>query len=133
MNGSQITHGINTSVMATKRILVIDDDLHTVEILALILKNAGYEVLCETDGMLAFLKQNFLPDLIILDNSLGETDGSAICLQLKQSKTTGQVPILMVSATPEIETVAFRAGANAFLPKPFSMQQLLKMVEDCLA
>ncbi len=117
---------------STKKILVIDDDLHTVEILALILKNAGYEVMCETNGKLAFLKRNFLPDLIILDNSLGEEDGSVICTQLKQSKTIGTIPILMVSATPEIEEVALRAGANAFLPKPFSMQQLLKLIEECL-
>lgn len=118
---------------ATKKIVVIDDDVHTVEILALILKNSGYEVMCETDGKLAFLKINFLPDLIILDNSLGEEDGSLICSQLKQSQTLGTIPIIMVSATPEIEAVAFAAGANAFLPKPFSMQQLLKLIEECLA
>ncbi|MEO6404114.1 MAG: response regulator [Ferruginibacter sp.] len=110
-------------------ILIIDDDKCTVEIVSLILQNAGYIVICETDGKLQFLKQQIIPDLIILDNSLGEEDGAVICSQLKQTEEVSAVPIIMISATPEVETIALKAGANAFLPKPFSMHQLLKIIE----
>lgn len=117
----------------TKKILIIDDDVSTVDILGLIFRNAGYTVICETDGRLLFIENNEMPDLIVLDNALGEADGVEICTYLKKSNFTSRIPIIMISASPEIESVAISAGADAFLPKPFSMQQILTAVEERLA
>ena len=115
-----------------RTILIIDDDKCTVEIVSMILKNAGYRVNFETDGKLEFLKQLNIPDLILLDNWLGEEDGAVICAKLKATKEVAAVPIIMISATLDIESIAQRAGASTFLPKPFSMQELLKLTDSYL-
>ena len=112
-----------------KKILIIDDDKSTVEIVMLILKNSGYEVSAESDGALSFLSGNTLPDIIILDNYLGMEDGTEICRQLKLHEKTSHIPIVMISATPGIEDMAVQAGADGYIPKPFSIQQLLQAIE----
>lgn len=112
-----------------KKVLIIDDDKSTVEIVQLILKNAGYEISAETDGSLAFLNQNKLPDIIILDNKLGLEDGAEVCRKLKQNNLTAHIPVVMISATPGIEEIALNACADFCLPKPFSKQQLLQAIE----
>ena len=60
-----------------------------------------------------------LPDLLLLDIWMSGTDGLDICKQLKQNTATQHIPIVLLSASREIEKSALDAGANDFLSKPF--------------
>ncbi len=114
-------------------ILVVDDDVSIVNIVSLILTNAGYEVATNTTGDLHFLKSGIKPDLILLDNQLGIRNGEELCRQLKKGQRTKDIPVILVSATSDLDQIADKACADDFLPKPFGIQQLLQKIETILA
>ena len=118
----------------TKRthILVIDDDNSTLEILMLILQNAGYTVDIASDHHLEFLITKNFPDLILLDNNLGKKNGSEICRELKASGETKHIPIILISAMDDIKHIARDACADGFIAKPFSIQQMIEKIQETL-
>jgi CheY-like chemotaxis protein len=65
------------------------------------------------------------PDLVLLDLSLGETDGRAIFDRLRADPETAEVPIIVMSGDPEVERRARELGANGCLRKPFKVETLL--------
>ena len=71
-----------------------------------------------------------LPDLILLDLLLPGVPGTEVCRQLKSSPRTKQVPVIMVTARgQEVDrVVGFELGADDFVPKPFSMRELVLRV-----
>ena len=112
-----------------KRIVVTDDDAGIQDVLKLILERAGYEVDVISNGN-DILKNHFvLPDLFILDKQLSGIDGLDVCRHLKSQKKTAHIPILMISANPNINHLAREAGAEDFIEKPFEMKFLLNKVE----
>ena len=113
-------------------ILIVDDDAGTVDIISIILKNAGYEIKTDNSGELLFLKTGIHPQLILLDNKLGKKSGSDICMELKAKEHTKNIPIIMISAADELKLLAANACADNFLPKPFSIQDLLAVVQETL-
>lgn len=114
-------------------ILIVDDDPGTINILSVILQNAGYDVTADTTGELNFLETGINPDMILLDNQLGEKSGVAICYSLKQNEKTKDIPIILESGTEDLDTLAISACADDYLSKPFSIKILLKKVETLLA
>lgn len=115
-----------------KNILIVDDDSSTLNILSLILKNAGYEVQVDDRGDLSFLQSGKFPDLILLDSNLGAKDGATLCRQLKASEITRHIPVIIISAMHDIKNIFIEAGADNYLSKPFSINQLLELVEHTL-
>jgi DNA-binding response OmpR family regulator len=73
-----------------------------------------------------------LPDLFIIDKQLSGVDGLDICAHLKTRQLTAQVPVIMVSASPSVEALAKKAGADDFLEKPFNRKEILKLVRKHL-
>jgi DNA-binding response OmpR family regulator len=113
-----------------KKIYIIDDDSDFLEFMGLCLINPEYQVFTvQHPDNISFTK-NDLPDLIILDYSLPVENGALIASKLKHDTTTAQVPILMVSADNSIERMTKEAGADAFLPKPIEVDDLLDVVEE---
>lgn len=112
-----------------RHIHIMDDDKSTVEIVGLILGASGYNVTSQNDGDMKFLQEDPLPDIIILDNNLGVDDGADVCKKLKAQEKTAHIPVILISALQGIDEIACGAGANTFLAKPFSMQQLLDAIE----
>lgn len=116
--------------MRKKRILITDDDLGILEVLQIIFEHAGYEVDLIPDAK-KLLDQEFrIPDLFILDKQLSGYDGLDICKFLKKQESSKSIPIVMISATPNLEVRAREAGANFFIEKPFDVQTLLETVEN---
>ena len=117
-----------------KRLLIIDDDPDILEILSLIFKSEGYEVILSEDGEETENIESILPDLILLDIRLRNPDksGASICTMLKSKPGTSQVPIILVSAEKDIRTIAKGCGANAFISKPFDLQQISGKVKEFL-
>lgn len=116
-----------------KRILVVDDEAPIQRILRRNLSVKGYEVLVAENGVRAVeMVRMQQPDLILLDLSLpGEVDGLEVCVQVRQLT---QTPIIVLSArTEEKQKVqALDLGADDYLTKPFSNEELLARVRACL-
>jgi two-component system, OmpR family, KDP operon response regulator KdpE len=116
-----------------KCILIVDDEPPIQRILRRNLTMSGYDVLIADSGEQAVeLVRLHKPDLILLDLWLpGEMDGMSVCVQVRQ---WSQVPIIVVSArSDEKQKVqALDKGADDYLTKPFSNDELLARVRACL-
>ena len=116
-----------------KRILVVDDEPPIQRILSRTLNACGYDVLVAEDGKQALeIVRAYEPDLILLDLYLpGEIDGLGVCKRVRQWT---QIPIIVLSArTEEKQKVqALDLGADDYLTKPFSTEELLARVRACL-
>ena len=112
-----------------KRVGIVDDDDVIVEVLTLILEDAGYETISTTDGkeVSRLLKPPL--DLLLLDIWMSGTDGRGVCKALKAKKATKNLPIIMISANRDTQVIAQGAGADDFITKPFEMNDLLAKIE----
>ena len=118
--------------MAGKRVLVVDDDVKTVELVKLYLNRDGYRVLTAYDGVEALrLAQESLPDLIVLDIMLPGLDGLEVCRTLRAES---DVPIIMLTAktTDQDKLTGLNLGADDYVTKPFSPRELAARVRAIL-
>ena len=114
--------------MSDKQILIIDDDEDLSFIITDMLENYGYKVTCAPDSVTAFdLLSEHTYHLILLDINLPGTTGFALCKELREVST---VPVIFASArTSETDRITgFDIGGDDYLPKPYSMQELLSRV-----
>jgi len=118
--------------MAGKRILVVDDDIRTVELVTLYLERDGYRVLTAYDGGEALrLAREGHPDLIVLDLMLPGIDGLEICRILRDES---DIPIIMLTArtTDDDKLSGLSLGADDYITKPFSPKELAARVRVVL-
>jgi len=118
--------------MAGKRVLVVDDDVKTVELVKLYLDRDGYRVLTAYDGVEALrLARESHPDLIVLDLMLPGIDGLEVCRTLR---TESDVPIIMLTAmtTDQDRLTGLDLGADDYVTKPFSPRELAARVRAVL-
>lgn len=116
-------------------ILVVDDHPEFLDLYRLILKRIGYTIYTATHGKTAlhYTSQHHF-DLIIMDVMMPDLSGYEICQQLIRQTPSTLVPVIMVSATGDLDfpNKARQAGAVGYLRKPFSLYQLLDCVHDAL-
>lgn len=112
--------------------MVVDDDDAILEVLKLILEMNDYEVVTSIDGRLLENSQISLPDLLLLDIWMSGTDGRTICKKLKSDERTKCLPVVMVSASRDVQEDAQKAGADGFIAKPFDMDYLLSYIDKIL-
>ncbi len=118
--------------MTTKRVLVVDDDVKTVELVKLYLNRDGYRVLTAYDGVEALRQaREGHPDLIVLDIMLPGIDGLEICRTLRNES---EVPIIMLTArtTDQDKLTGLGLGADDYMTKPFSPRELAARVRAVL-
>lgn len=111
-----------------QKILVADDDPAILDALKIMLEEEGYEVETTLDGTKAQNMQKPFPNLLLLDIWMSGVNGGDICKLIKSASATKNVPVIMVSATKNIEQIATNAGADGFISKPFQMDALLAIV-----
>jgi DNA-binding response OmpR family regulator len=111
-----------------KRILIADDDPGIQEIFTLIFERAGFTVDMKMNGEDLVKNKFFLPDIFLIDKQLSGYDGLEICRQLKSWKQTKHIPVIMVSAAPDIAVLSKEAGADDYIEKPFEIKELLALV-----
>lgn len=115
-----------------KTILVVDDDVKTVDLINLYLENEGYLVICAYDGPSALrLARRHRPDLIVLDLMLPQMDGLDICQTLRAET---DIPMIMLTArtTEEDKLTGLEIGADDYMTKPFSPRELVARVKVVL-
>ncbi|HET9268976.1 MAG TPA: response regulator transcription factor [Vicinamibacterales bacterium] len=113
------------------KVVVIEDDTVVADTLALYLRSAGYDVVCASDGAAGLQAASRDASLVILDLMIPGLSGLEVCRRLRAAST---VPIVMLTArTAEDDRLAgFEAGADDYVPKPFSPKEVVARVQAVL-
>ena len=118
------------------KILIVDDNIDTVELLTKRFRAEGYEIAAAHDGEEALRKvREYVPDLVVLDIMMPKIDGLEVCRQLKDDEITKHIPILMLTAKSEVseKVKGLDTGADGYLTKPFDYKELAARVRSLLA
>jgi putative two-component system response regulator len=116
-------------------ILIVDDTLANLSVLALMLKKEGHRVRPVPSGKLALsAAATDPPDLILLDINMPEMDGFEVCRRLKQDPALRSIPVIFLSALTETsdKVRAFIIGGVDYVTKPFQAEELLARVRTHL-
>ena len=114
-----------------KKILIIDDEIHIVELLKFNLENNGYSY----DGFDGYLKtKEFQPDLILLDWMLPNISGIDLLKKIRSDETLEQIPVIMLTAKnmEEDKLEGLEDGADDYITKPFSVKEVLARITSVL-
>ncbi len=118
-----------------KSILIVDDVSKNIQVLATYLKREGYKLNFAQNGPEALkhaIRQPF--DLILLDIMMPEMDGFEVCRQLKENKTTSDIPVIFITAKSDIASItrSFEVGGVDYITKPFNGAELIARVKTHL-
>ena len=103
------------------KILVIEDNPDIKEVLDYILQDDGHEVVTCVDGTSINELDRIMPDMILMDEILAGPRGSALCLQLKSNEATRHIPVVLISATPNLQSTAENAVQTLILKSPSTL------------
>jgi CheY-like chemotaxis protein len=113
------------------KVLVVDDDPDLAAICSLILETEGYETTVATNGVEAYDRLTSTPvDAILLDVMMPSMDGLTVCRMVKDDPQTEQVPVIVMSASEKLREQARGARADAVIPKPFNIDDLVLAVNS---
>jgi CheY-like chemotaxis protein len=122
-------------IMANKKVLVVDDEIHIVHVVAIKLRNNGYEVISADNGAEGLkLALGEKPDIIVTDYQMPVMTGVELVQKLRQHEETKDTPVIMLTARsfaiPQEQQEDLRIAGC--LSKPFSPKELLGNIEDVL-
>ncbi len=111
--------------------MIFDDDTDILEILTYLLKEKGWEVYTRTtcNDILAAVAEH-QPDIILMDNWIPDTGGVEATRILKQHPVYASTPVVYFSANNDIEKLSEQAGADAYLAKPFDLDELEEIISQ---
>ena len=113
--------------------LIVEDEPEANKLLAMLVQLRGYSTISAYSGAEALEKVvTHMPDVVLLDLMLPDRDGYDVCRALKALGTTSQVPIVIVTAriAAENRIESFRAGADDYVPKPYTPDQIFEALEE---
>ena len=116
-------------------LLLIDDEQGIVDFIRLGMRYEGFHVEDAGDGVSGLeVAQRLRPNLVVLDVMLPGMDGLEVCRRLRESEATADIPILMLTAKDEVRdrVSGLESGADDYLTKPFSFEELLARVRALL-
>jgi two-component system, OmpR family, response regulator len=119
-----------------RTVLIVDDERDVNDILASLVRARDFEAIQRYEGATVMEDvRDYQPDLVLLDLMLPDRDGFEICEQLKRNRETNLIPIVMVTSLndPNHRLSGVRVGANGYLTKPFTPEQLHAAMEEALA
>ena len=122
-------------IMPKHRILIVDDEASIRDMLSLALEAAGFNVLQAENAQLGHAAIiDHQPDLVLLDWMMPGTTGLELLRRLKRDELTAQIPIIMLTAKAEEDhkIAGLDAGADDYIPKPFSPRELVSRVNAVL-
>lgn len=117
------------------RILIVEDESAIAELVSINLRHAGFEVTIAATAEQAMLEvDGVLPDLVVLDWMLPGSSGLALAKRWRSEPRTREMPVIMLTARSEEgdKVAGLDAGADDYLTKPFSTQELLARIRAVL-
>ncbi len=143
MNGAIVTLAVSQGTKMSKNInelpkgniLVVDDRPDNLRVLSTMLSKQGYHVRKALNGEMALTAcEATPPDLILLDINMPGMDGYEVCLRLKASEKTREVPVIFLSVLDDVwdKVKAFRVGGVDYITKPFHVEEVAIRVENQL-
>ena len=112
------------------RILIVNDEVDLLEICTMVLGAAGHEARSLNEGRrVQETAIEFAPDLVILDWVIPHMAGDEVLRRLRADPKTRAIPILMMSASHKAREAALAIGADSFIAKPFTGEELLREVD----
>jgi DNA-binding response OmpR family regulator len=126
---------VTTDASSSALILAADDDEDIRELVRFRLERAGYEVISAADGEEALrLARERNPDLLVLDHRMPKMTGIEVIRALRAEEETARIPAILLTASVQEQSVAdgFEAGADDYIKKPFSPQELTARVQAIL-
>ena len=116
--------------MSKKKIIICDDDKGIVDMLELLLEYSGADIASETNSLhIHALLLNENPQILIVDLWMPNISGDQVIRKVRETIELKNLKILAISASRDGEKIAMEAGADAFLAKPFDMDEILDTVE----
>lgn len=113
-----------------KKVLIIDDDEYTLEILGMIVGNLGVEVILRSDLLPLSEIESINPDLIFLDHWMRTKEsGGELCLKIKENEATKDIPVIMISVVNDIGQIAMDNCAEGCIAKPFDIEEIEDVIE----
>jgi DNA-binding response OmpR family regulator len=116
-----------------KKIMILEDDEATAELIRFYLKEEGYQavILSEGTGFVAKVAE-YQPDLITIDVLLPDTDGFNVFKALKRDERTKDIPIIFVTVKEQEKEKWIKMGANGYIVKPFKENDLKETIKSIL-
>ena len=116
-----------------KKILILDDNEDILEMMKIALEDEGHEVECmvNTNDIYKTISHT-KPDLLIVDYILPGINGGELCHQVKTNPKTEHIPVIMVSGHQRVLQSLGTYGADVFIAKPFSLEDIVNNVNNCL-
>jgi len=117
-----------------KKVMLVEHDPEIVQILEVNLAHANLEVIATRSGAQALTKAiNENPDIILLDAVLPDNESLEVCRQLKESRQTGHIPVIIIGSDGEgdIDIASVTNGADQYITKPFDPNEVVALVETC--
>lgn len=121
--------------MKTPHILIVDDEPNIVMSLEFLMRKNGYQVGIARNGTEALAALEHTPyDLVLLDIMMPDVDGLQVCRLLRQRPDRAGTKVIFLSAKSREADVqqGYSAGADLYIPKPFSTRQLMEKVRELL-
>jgi DNA-binding response OmpR family regulator len=119
--------------MSKRKVIIVDDDRETREMLTLALELEGFEVAQATNGLRLISTLHVdRPDLILLDVMMSWIDGFELCRSIKQNDEFRDIPVVFVSARKSTEDVrqGREAGAADYFTKPLDVDRLARRIHE---
>lgn len=117
------------------KILIAEDERDIRELIAFTLRFAGFEVFTTTNGEEALnILDQVQPDLVLLDIRMPRVNGYQVCQKIKTNPETQHIPVVFLSAKGQESEVleGYSVGADEYIVKPFSPDQLIERVKEIL-
>lgn len=112
-----------------KRIILVEDDASIRDAFEIIFSDDDCKITTLATGAKIMNEEVDAPDLFLLDKQMSGANGLDICRFIKNSTKFKHVPVLMLSANPDIKSLAAEAGADGAVSKPFSVKNLHETVD----
>ena len=119
----------------SEKVLIIDDEMHIVELLRFNLETSGYKTIYSYDGFDGFIKaKEEKPDLILLDWMLPNISGIEVLKKIRQDADLKKIPVIMLTAKnlEDDKVEGLEIGADDYITKPFSIKELLARITSVM-
>lgn len=121
--------------MMNKKVLVVDDEIHIVHVVAIKLRNSGFEVITAENGLQAWeMACQEMPDIVITDYQMPVMTGLEFIEKMRETPEIKDIPVIMLTARNFAieDELKKRLSISECLSKPFSPKEVLRIVEDIL-